>query len=123
MLRVRRLVITVALVASMLPVMGALPALAAPPGGCPSGALCVHWDSYYRGAQYRFFGTNSSWGPWAIENDDSSWFNNGTSGMGVRVHWYRGQGGPSQCWDRGEGELISLYNQDKGSSNVWVSRC
>ncbi len=73
--------------------LSAPPAQAAP-NGCASGALCVYWDTFYRGSKYQFFGSNSSWAAWAIENDDSSWFNNGTSGLSVRVYDDRGTEDP-----------------------------
>ncbi len=124
MLKIRQLAAAAAVMAS-LP-LGAMafaqPAVAAP-NGCASGALCVYWDTFYRGGKYQFFGSNSSWGPWAIEDDDSSWFNNGTSGLAVRVYENRGYGGSSICFPRGTGDQIALAEDDRGSSNLWVSRC
>ena len=101
----------------------AAPTAEAAPNGCASGALGVYWDTFYRGGKYQFFGNNPSWGAYAIENDDSSWFNNGTSGKAVRVYDDRGYGGGSTCFARGTGDRIAAAVDDRGSSNQWVSRC
>lgn len=118
--RLRSIVVAAAIAVSALGLSA--PASAAP-SDCNLKHLCVYYDAYYAGKVYHFKDSNSSWGPWVIEDDDSSWFNNGTSGMGVRVYHNRSYGGGSQCWSKGRGERISLYHQDKGSSNLWVGSC
>jgi hypothetical protein len=122
--KIRRLVAgAVASLALPLGVLVAAPTADAAPNGCASGALCVYWDTFYRGGKYQFFGSNSSWGAWAIEDDDSSWFNNGTSGLAVRVYDNRGYGGGSKCFRRGTGDQTAIAVDDRGSSNLWVSGC
>jgi hypothetical protein len=122
--RARRITLAAAALAASFPLgLAAAPAAQAAPNGCASGALCVYWDTFYRGSKYQFFNSNSSWGAYAIENDDSSWFNNGTSGLAVRVYEDRGYGGSSICFSRGDGDQIALAVDDRGSSNLWVSSC
>lgn len=99
------------------------PSAAAAPPGCASGALCVYVDTGYDGRKFQFFGDNKSWGAWAIEDEDSSWFNNGTSGMAVRVYDGRDYTGGGKCFRRGTGEDDAVLVDDRGSSNEWLWRC
>jgi len=113
----------VACIAVPLGVLAAAPSAAAAPYGCPSGALCVYWDTFYRGAMTPFERSNRSWERFDIENDDSSWFNNGTTGMAVRVYDGRNYEGGSKCFPRGTGDQAAVAVDDRGSSNEWLWRC
>jgi Peptidase inhibitor family I36 len=95
----------------------------AAPTGCPASKLCVYPDIFYGGPMHAFRDTNPSWESFGIEDQDSSWFNNGTTGASVRVYVDRGFGGDSICFARGDGDQIALLYQDAGSSNLWVSTC
>src|SRR5438128_9821689 len=53
---------------------------------CASTYLCVWKDSGFTNSRFQFAGNNTSWAAWAINNEDSSWFNNGTSGLRVQVY-------------------------------------
>jgi hypothetical protein len=123
MVRRVRLLLVAALLATAL-VTVAAPSASAVPGGCSSGALCVYWNVNYDNGPWRFFGTNDSWGAWAIEDDDSSWFNNGTSGRSARVWVNRGRTWPVEvCLDRGDGDAYAIAIDDRGSSNDWPWGC
>lgn len=123
MRRLRVLLLAAVLAGTLTTIVSAQPAAAAP-GGCTSGYLCVYWNVNYDNGPWRFGGSNSSWGAWAIENDDSSWFNNGTSGLAVRVYVDRGYGGGVEiCQARGTGDAYAIAIDDRGSSNLWVSHC
>lgn len=92
---------------------------AAAPGGCTSGSLCVYRDINYNNGPWRFPGNEDNWHDWAIANNDSSWFNNGTSGRVAKV--YRGvawSGGVYKCMNRGQGFRAGITD-DAGSSNYW----
>lgn len=90
---------------------------------CPSGALCVWRDSHYRGSRYDFFGSNTSWHSWPIADEDSSSYNNGTSGLAVSIYTNTGYGGQRVvCLRRGSWASHHSPN-DEGSSNRWVSSC
>lgn len=91
------------------------------PAGCTAGALCVYEDDQFQGRRYRFFGTNESWAPWNIDNDDQSAFNNGTSGMVVAVYDAPGWKGQSYCLERAHGYRWRPDNY--GSSNRWRWGC
>ena len=94
-----------------------------PSAYCPSGALCVWWDSHYRGSRYDFFGSNTSWHSYAIADDDSSSYNNGTTGAAVSIYTNTGYGGQRVvCLRRGSWASHHSPN-DAGSSNKWVSSC
>jgi hypothetical protein len=88
---------------------------------CPAGALCVYDQTYYNGTLYRFFGTNSSWAPYGIEDRNASWFNNGTSGRWARIWEHRSCTGNWHAIARGvgvyDGSGSVVYK--KGSSNDW----
>lgn len=90
---------------------------------CPSTYLCVYWDSHYGGDRYQFGGSNTSWGSWAIANDDSSSWNKGTSGLKSSIYT-----GPNYtdtrvvCLSMG-GWAAHHSPGDSGDSNVWVSDC
>jgi hypothetical protein len=90
---------------------------------CPSTYLCVWWDSHYGGDRYQFSGDNDYWSPWAIANDDSSSWNNGTSGAKVGI-WT----GPDQTDTRvvclAMGSYAAHHSPgDSGDSNAWISSC
>ncbi len=118
----RRAVVTAVVASTAALTLGAAPAQAAP-SGCQYGALCVYWNTGYGGAQSQFFGSNPSWGAYSIEDDDSSWFNNGTTGKGARIFDNRSHSGGSKCYDMGDGEGYAVAVDDRGSSNSWPLRC
>lgn len=90
---------------------------------CPSTALCVWYNSHYGGSRYNFYGSNTSWHAWAIADDDSSSYNNGTSGLAVSIYEHTGYGGRRViCLRRGSWASHHSPN-DVGSSNRWVSAC
>jgi hypothetical protein len=89
---------------------------------CPAGALCVYDQTYFNGTLYRFFGTNSSWGPYGIEDRNASWFNNGTTGRWARIWENRSCTGSFDAVARGVGVYdgsIASPVYKKGSSNDW----
>ncbi|BAJ33252.1 MULTISPECIES: peptidase inhibitor family I36 protein [Kitasatospora] len=86
---------------------------------CPSGYLCV-WDQPdFRGRMYRFLGDNASWGDWAIDNNDRSWFNNGTSGTYACVWQYVNLVGHAKALAPGEASPDDPGHAGRGSSNDW----
>jgi hypothetical protein len=95
----------------------------APDRACPAGALCVYRDSSFHGPQYEFYGDNWSWHQWAIADDDSSSWNNGTGGLSVSIYRDTGYAGDRiVCLPRGTWTAHHDPN-DAGSSNVWVNSC
>ncbi len=97
---------------------GAGPA-AAMPSNCPAGAACIYWNTNYNPTPYKFYGAYSSWGPWAIEDDDSSWCNNGTTGRLARIWTGRGYTGAWQAFPRGACWPHDAGFDNRGSSNDW----
>jgi Peptidase inhibitor family I36 len=97
----------------------------AAPAGCAAGALCVYNQLHYGGNRYQFFGSNASWGAWAVEDNNLSWFNNGTSGRWARIWENRGYGGSWHAIARGVGVWDGSPNganspvYKRGSSNDW----
>lgn len=90
---------------------------------CESTYLCVWWDSHYGGSRYIFGGNNSSWHSWAIADDDSSTYNNGTSGLRAAVYTSTsGTGTRIVCLPMGSWASHHSPN-DSGSSNYWLSAC
>lgn len=90
---------------------------------CGSTYLCVWYDAHYGGNRYSFGGNNASWHTWAIADDDSSSYNNGTSGSAVGIYVntnYEGQ--RIVCLPRGSWASHHSPN-DEGSSNRWLSSC
>ncbi len=90
------------------------------PAGCSRGALCVYEDADFGGRRYQFFGTNRSWARWRINNNDSSAYNNGRTGMAVEVYntaWR----GSSYCLRKGHG--YRWVPQNYGSANRWRWGC
>lgn len=95
----------------------------APLAFCSSTYLCVYWDSHYGGNRYSFAGDNDTWSTWAIANDDSSSWNNGTSGARARIYT-----GPNLTDTRVVCLTMGSYAahhspNDSGDSNVWTSSC
>jgi hypothetical protein len=86
---------------------------------CQSTYLCVWWDSGFAGSRYQFAGNNSSWSAWAIQDDDSSWFNNGTSGLRVQVYKDSGYANTTVCVGYKQQISFNSFANDKGSSNLW----
>jgi hypothetical protein len=101
------------------------PVAAAAPAGCPAGALCVYNQLHYGGNRYQFFGSNASWGAWAVEDNNLSWFNNGTSGRWARIWEHRNYGGSWDAIARGVGIFDGSPNganspvYKRGSANDW----
>lgn len=108
--------------AILLLLLSTLPASAGTEN-CPGGALCVYWDSSFRGTQYKFFGSNDSWHSWAIADDDSSWYNAGLSGMDVVVMEHVNGGGEPNCIRWTAAIALGLGLNDQGSSNYWNWGC
>ena len=86
---------------------------------CPSMYLCAWMDANYAGARYQFAGNNWTWYGWAIFDNDSSWYNNGTSGMRVQVYRDVGYSSTTVCLAMGQRIASDSYANDKGSSNQW----
>ncbi|MER7541220.1 peptidase inhibitor family I36 protein [Streptomyces sp. NPDC097704] len=82
---------------------------------------CVYWDANYAGRKYQFGGNNSSWADWAVFNDDSSSWNNGTSGMGVILYGDEGYSRPLGCLPAGRGWTLHRPNDD-GEGNKGTRR-
>ncbi|MEI5098239.1 peptidase inhibitor family I36 protein [Streptomyces sp. PmtG] len=96
------------------------PQSAAAPGNCRPGNYCVYWDAGYRGRVFHFAGDNPSWARWAIFNDDSSSWNNGTTGRPVALFGEENYVRQLGCLPRGQGWTQHRPNDD-GESNRW--RC
>jgi hypothetical protein len=86
---------------------------------CPSTYLCVWWDSGFVNSRYQFAGNNTSWSQWAIEDDDSSWYNHGTSGLNVQVYKDSGYRNTTICVHYQQSVAADSFANDKGSSNLW----
>lgn len=86
---------------------------------CGAGNLCVWRDSGYSNSRYSFAGNNTSWHAWAIADEDSSWFNNGTSGANVQVYRDTGYVNTTVCVRYKSAISYNSYANDKGSSNRW----
>lgn len=97
----------------------AAPAAGAASGDCGSGYLCAWWDSNYNGARYQFAGNNASWHSWAIADDDSSWYNHGTSGLRVQVYRDVNYVSSTVCLSMGQKIASNAGANNKGSSNLW----
>src|SRR5262245_39964620 len=105
--------------AMLAAVLGAPSPAQAVPANCPAADLCAYWNSNYNPNPSKFEHTNASWGPWAIEDDDSSWCNNGTSGRLARVWTGRNWTGAWQAFAKGACWPFDADYNDKGSSNDW----
>ena len=118
MRRLRIYLVVVALATALVPALSATAKAA--PAGCSSGAFCVWKNTSYTGSgPYKFFGWNSSWASFGIENQDSSWFNNGTSGRYARFWSGRSCTGDSHALGRGVGAPSDSLMNNRGSSNDW----
>lgn len=118
MRRLRIYLVAVALAMALVPAVSSTAKAA--PAGCSSGALCVWKNTNFTGAgPYKFFGWNSSWASYGIENQDSSWWNNGTSGRQARIWTSRGCSGDYMWVPRGVGFNSWPQYSDRGSSNDW----
>jgi hypothetical protein len=115
-LRWRLLIVTSLLLAALA---GAQPATAVP-ANCPAGAACIYRDINYSPTPYKFYGANASWGPWpGIENDDSSWCNNGTTGRLARIWTGRNYTGAWFVLPKGSCVPRDPEYDNRGSSNDW----
>ncbi|MFI9213941.1 peptidase inhibitor family I36 protein [Streptomyces sp. NPDC053253] len=94
-------------------------ASAAGTADCPRGYLCVWDQTNYQGNMYKFSGTNFSWGSWAIDNHDSSWYNNGTSGLNACVWQGVGYTGSVKAIRSGTSSPSDATHAHRGSSNSW----
>ncbi|MFE6775482.1 peptidase inhibitor family I36 protein [Streptomyces sp. NPDC057702] len=90
----------------------------AAPSGCTATYYCVYQNAGYRGAVYKFQDDNPSWARWDIFNQDSSSFNNGTSGLSVALYGEENYGRKLGCLPRGQGWTQHRPNDD-GESNKW----
>lgn len=92
---------------------------------CPRGALCAWQHDSYRGDKFVTYGYSGNWPDW-IENQDSSWYNNGYSGNYGYAKIYAGNYG---LWPQtlciAPGVLIWHHDgaNDRGSSNYWGRNC
>jgi hypothetical protein len=86
---------------------------------CPSTYLCVWWDSGFGNPRYQFAGNNTSWHAWAIADDDSSWYNHGTSGLRVQVYRDINYVSTTICVAHSQQVSFNSFANDKGSSNKW----
>jgi peptidase inhibitor family I36 len=86
---------------------------------CPSTYLCVWWDSGFGNPRYQFAGNNTSWHAWAIADDDSSWYNHGTSGLRVQVYRDVNYVSTTICVAHSQQVSFNSFANDKGSSNKW----
>lgn len=118
----RRLAMAVLILAGLFGVL-VTPAgaddIGAPGNPCDAGYLCVYWDSHYGGSRSQFYDDNDSWSGWSIEDDDSSSYNNGLSGMSaeIRTGTY---GGGSRVVFLWQYSWASHHSPgDSGSSNYW----
>ena len=110
------------------------------PGSCQSGYLCVHWDSHGHGQKFIFAEQNHSWnhcgvwhpeGPdehcWAINDDDSSSWNQKFSGPSNRARIF--QNSQQDGWWPAvvcltPGNWASHHSpNDSGSGNTWPTTC
>lgn len=97
----------------------AVPTAGAASGDCGSGNLCAWYDSNYNGSRYQFAGNNTSWHSWAIADDDSSWYNRGTSGLRVQVYKNTNYNSTTICLSMGQKVSGNSSANDEGSSNKW----
>ena len=86
---------------------------------CPSTRLCVWYDAGFTGSRYQFAGNNLSWHAWGIADDDSSWYNHGTSGQNVHVYKNINYNTTTICVHWNVSYASSAVANDKGSSNLW----
>lgn len=104
---------------------------------CPSGDFCISANDWGYGTIYGWFGTDRDWyrndgGSSGPNNQDRSWFNNGTSGLSVVVFRYGNGGsgspsGPTVCLRRGYYADFNSANTagalNQGSAHLWSSTC
>ncbi|KMS69990.1 hypothetical protein ACM01_32850 [Streptomyces viridochromogenes] len=106
---------------------------------CPGAHLCVWVDADYGGPMGTFEHSNNSWTPYSQpkctktgnwSDCASSGYNNGTSGLGVRVYEDVNHKGGSKCLPKGwKGSTFtrvywdgtSTNINDKVSSNKWMA--
>lgn len=117
----KRLMSLVVASAMALAMFGAMPMpqAQAAKSDCPSTYLCAWWDTSYNGARYQFAGNNWTWHWWAIADDDSSWYNHGTSGANVQVYRDVGYSSTTICVHYNTSYASNSFANDKGSSNKW----
>lgn len=116
MQKVLRLVVVAAIVFGGF---AAAPKAEAAAGDCPSTYLCAWWNTSFTGARYQFAGNNWTWHLWDIADDDSSWYNHGTSGANVQVYRDVGYSSTTICVHYNTTYASSSFADNKGSSNKW----
>ena len=89
---------------------------------CNAGYYCVYSNAGYGGNEYLFAGNNASWTKWAINDNDSSSWNGGTSGKGVILYRDINYRTPLGCLPDGRGWTQHKPN-DSGSGNQWTWEC
>ncbi|MBB5939289.1 peptidase inhibitor family I36 protein [Streptomyces zagrosensis] len=89
---------------------------------CNTGYYCVYSNANYGGSEYLFADNNPSWKAWAIDDNDSSSWNGGTSGMGVYLYRDINYRTPLGCLPDGRGWTQHRPN-DSGSGNKWTRDC
>ncbi|WP_404870366.1 peptidase inhibitor family I36 protein [Kitasatospora griseola] len=109
-----------ALAAALIPAgsADAAPALTGT-AACPSGYLCV-WDQPdYQGKMYQFRSDNFSWWGWDIDDNDRSWYNNGTSGKYACVWQFANYSGSVKAIAPHTSSPHDYNHETRGSSNDW----
>ncbi|MEU9763436.1 peptidase inhibitor family I36 protein [Streptomyces sp. NPDC047985] len=101
------------------PASSAAPTVAEGLAACPKGYLCVWDQTDYKGRMYKFKDANASWGNYAIENHDASWYNNNKSGLNACVWQYKGHMGSVKVIKAGTSSPKDANHAHKGSSNSW----
>lgn len=101
------------------PASSAAPTAAQGTAACPKGYLCVWDQTDYKGHMFKFKDSNSTWGGYAIENHDASWFNNNKSGLDACVWQYKGFAGSVKVIKAGKSSPGDAAHAHKGSSNSW----
>jgi Peptidase inhibitor family I36 len=117
-MRASRLLLALVMAAALVAFLPG-PVARAVPSDCPAGALCVYWYANYGAPRFKFFDRNASWQYWTIEDDDSSWCNNGTTGRLARVWTGRNFTGAWQKFARGACWPHDADYDNRGSSNDW----
>jgi peptidase inhibitor family I36 len=122
----RRTILSAAVLASTLAAI-ALPSAASADPICPRGDFCANTDVSFRGMQVNWYGDDGFWES-NINNQDSSWANQGVTGPGVPAYVKVYDG----FWQFGSMTICVPPNSyiferpeanDRGSSHKWSSGC
>jgi hypothetical protein len=123
MRRVGRLVVAAVVVVASLALSG--PAFAADPEDkCVTpGTFCAWIDASYEGNMWAWKGDDGAYDIF-VNNEFSSFYNNGTTGMSVRVYdWFWGTGDYLVCLGPGERLHYNAAINDRASSHYWRWGC